>query len=113
MSLKTNKNVRDSTRLRNENKKPINQKNSIAIRKPLPESDESDSSDENHSDDDEDRWNDTRRAAGDLTPDYHSIQKLVKYVKSGNATATMVSLCCLKDYDLTIPINQLVRIEIT
>jgi len=28
------------------------------------------------------------------------IQKLIKYMKAGNQTATMISLCLLKDYDL-------------
>jgi beta-phosphoglucomutase-like phosphatase (HAD superfamily) len=28
------------------------------------------------------------------------IQKLIKYLKAGNQTATMISLCLLKDYDL-------------
>lgn len=72
------------------------------------ESEESDSSDSILSDDDDSRWNDSKRTTGDLTPDYHNIQKLVKYVKAGNTTATMISLCCLKDYDLTLPINRMV-----
>ncbi|XP_017781924.1 PREDICTED: armadillo repeat-containing protein 4 [Nicrophorus vespilloides] len=42
----------------------------------------------------------------DKPPEYWHIQKLVKYLKSGNQTATVVSLCCLKDHDLTSQINQ-------
>lgn len=76
--------------------------------KKLVESDESDSTDVITSSDEEDRWKDKKRATDDLPPDYWSIQKLVKYVKAGNTTATMVSLCCLKDYDLTTQLNQLV-----
>lgn len=72
------------------------------------ESEESESSDSTLSDD-ENHWNDTKPAASDLTPDYQNIQKLVKYVKAGNTTATMISLCCLKDYDLTLPMNRRVR----
>lgn len=76
--------------------------------KKLAESEESDSTDAITSSDEEDRWKDKKRVVDDLPPDYWSIQKLVKYIKAGNTTATMVSLCCLKDYDLTTPLNQLV-----
>lgn len=76
--------------------------------KKLVESDESDSTDVITSSDEEDRWKDKKRVADDLPPDYWNIQKLIKYVKAGNTTATMVSLCCLKDYDLTTQLNQLV-----
>lgn len=65
----------------------------------LVESDESDSTDVITSSDEEDRWKDKKCVADDLPSDYWSIQKLIKYVKAGNTTATMVSLCCLKDYD--------------
>lgn len=74
----------------------------------LVESDESDSTDVITSSDEEDRWKDKKRVADDLPSDYWSIQKLIKYVKAGNTTATMVSLCCLKDYDLHHQLNQLV-----
>lgn len=75
------------------------------------DSEESDSSD-NILSDDENQWKDSKRpAVSDPTPDYHNIQKLVKYVKAGNTTATIVSLCCLKDFDLNISINQMVRIN--
>lgn len=94
-------NKRNLTKLKNSKKKPIRK----AIQA---DSEESDTSDSDILSDDDNRWNDTKRAAGDLTPDYHNIQKLVKYVKAGNTTATMISLCCLKDYDLTVPINRMV-----
>lgn len=80
--------------------------------KKINESDASDSSEAFSSSDDDERWKEAKRAIEDLPPDYWSIQKLIKYVKAGNATATMVALCCLKDYDLTTPLNQLVsRVE--
>lgn len=81
-----------------------------SARKPVPEPEKSDSSDSFASDDEDDRWKDTKPAF-ESTADYHSIQKLIKYVKAGNTTATMVSLCCLKDFDLTIFNNQLVRLS--
>lgn len=46
-------------------------------------------------------------AKADIPPEYWHIQKLVKYMKTGNQTATVVALCCLKDHDLTHEINQL------
>ncbi|XP_065155618.1 armadillo repeat-containing protein gudu [Atheta coriaria] len=42
----------------------------------------------------------------DLPPEYWHIQKLVKYMKAGNQTATVISLCCLKDHNLCDLINQ-------
>lgn len=42
----------------------------------------------------------------DIPPEYWHIQKLVKYLKTGNQTATVVALCCLKDHELTNYVNQ-------
>lgn len=39
-------------------------------------------------------------------PEYWHIQKLMKYLKTGNQTATVVALCCLKDHDLSEEVNQ-------
>lgn len=72
------------------------------------ESEESDSTDVTTSSDEEDRWKENKRSTDDMPPEYWNIQKLVKYIKAGNPTATMVALCCLKDYDLTTAINQTV-----
>lgn len=105
MSLKKSKSNFGSTKLK-KLRKPV-AKSQIVARKP--DSDESDSS-ENILSDEENQWKDTKRTVSDPSPDYHNIQKLVKYVKAGNTTATIVSLCCLKDYDLSISTNQLVRI---
>ncbi|KAJ8984851.1 hypothetical protein NQ317_013052 [Molorchus minor] len=41
-----------------------------------------------------------------ITPEYWHIQKLIKYLKTGNPAATVVILCCLKDHDLTTGVNQ-------
>lgn len=70
------------------------------------DSDESDSTEVDSSSDEEDRWKETSRSA-DLPSEYWHIQKLVKYIRAGNQTATIVALCCLKDHDLTTHINQL------
>ncbi|XP_018310896.1 LOW QUALITY PROTEIN: armadillo repeat-containing protein 4 [Mycetomoellerius zeteki] len=42
----------------------------------------------------------------EVPSEFWHIQKLIKYMKAGNQTATMVSLCLLKDYDLTDKIIQ-------
>lgn len=47
------------------------------------------------------------RPKPEIPPEYWHIQKLVKYMKSGNQTATVISLCCLKDHDLSTEINQM------
>ncbi|KAL1490979.1 hypothetical protein ABEB36_011646 [Hypothenemus hampei] len=54
----------------------------------------------------------TERLKSEIPPEYWHIQKLVKYLKTGNQTATVVALCCLKDHDLTTEINQLAIQEI-
>ncbi|EDV59208.1 armadillo repeat-containing protein gudu [Drosophila erecta] len=66
---------------------------------------DSDTTEVESSTDEEERWKEVARAA-EIPADYYNIQKLVKYIKAGNQTATIVSLCCLKDYDLSTQINQ-------
>lgn len=75
-------------------------------------SDSSDSTDVISSSDEEDRWKERTMKQSDLPSEYWHIQKLVKYMKAGNQTATVVALCCLKDHDLTTQINQLAIQEI-
>lgn len=48
----------------------------------------------------------------DIPPEYWHIQKLVKYMKTGNQTATVTALCCLKDHDLTNHTNQMAIMDI-
>lgn len=67
-------------------------------------SDSESSSDEPPSSDEDQPY---ERPKIDLPPEYWHIQKLVKYIKTGNQSATVVALCCLKDHDLTDEINQL------
>lgn len=75
------------------------------------ESDSSDSAEVASDSDEEERWKETTKQA-DLPSEYWHIQKLVKYMKAGNQTATVVSLCCLKDHDLTTQVNQMAIQEI-
>lgn len=53
----------------------------------------------------EDNWANLIKSS-EIPPEYWHIQKLVKYMKAGNQTATMVALSCLKDHDLTMEVNQ-------
>lgn len=69
--------------------------------------DYSDSTDVVSSSDEEDRWREAKPNVNDLPSEYWAIQKLFRYVKVGNETATMVSLSCLRDYDLTKQIHQM------
>lgn len=43
----------------------------------------------------------------ELPNEYYQIQKLVKYLRSGNQTATIIAICSLRDFDLTNEFNQL------
>lgn len=70
-------------------------------------SDSSESTDVVSSSDEEDRWKERTFKQSELPSEYWHIQKLVKYMKAGNQTATVVALCCLKDHDLTTQINQI------
>ncbi|KAK7863004.1 hypothetical protein R5R35_014556 [Gryllus longicercus] len=77
----------------------------VFVREP---EDDSDSSEEARSSEEEDesRWKDVVKGA-ELPPEYWHIQKLIKYMKAGNQTVTIVALCCLKDHDLTTEVNQM------
>lgn len=70
--------------------------------------DSSDSSAGNTSEEEEDemRAREQLFRKGEVPSEYWHIQKLIKYMKTGNQTATMISLCCLKDHDLTQELNQ-------
>lgn len=112
MSLKKTKSNINSKKLKVP-KKPTPSSSTTATKAPTAvrrtDSDESDSS--GILSDDENQWKETKRIVGDPTPEYQNIQKLIRYVKAGNTTATIVSLCCLKDYDLSIPMNQMVSLQ--
>lgn len=71
-------------------------------------SDSEDSSPASSSSEEEQR----ERPKIDIPPEYWHIQKLVKYMKTGNQTATVTALCCLKDHDLTNHINQMAIMDI-
>ncbi|XP_060048629.1 outer dynein arm-docking complex subunit 2 isoform X2 [Erinaceus europaeus] len=58
----------------------------------------SDSSSE--SEEDEESPDHRQEANADLPSEYWQIQKLVKYLKGGNQTATVIALCSMKDFNL-------------
>ncbi|KAF4023246.1 hypothetical protein G4228_015078 [Cervus hanglu yarkandensis] len=58
----------------------------------------SDSSSE--SEEDEEQPDHRQEANADLPSEYWQIQKLVKYLKGGNQTATVIALCSMKDFNL-------------
>ncbi|KAJ3200435.1 Armadillo repeat-containing protein 4 [Entophlyctis luteolus] len=43
----------------------------------------------------------------ELPAEYYQIQKLVKYLRCGNQTATIIAICSLRDFDLFNEFNQL------
>lgn len=56
--------------------------------------------------DDEERWREAPRKPEEIPSAYWALQKLIKYVKTGNAIATNLCLCCIRGYDLSEQINQ-------
>jgi hypothetical protein len=40
------------------------------------------------------------KESAELPPEYWQIQKLIKYLKIGNQTTTIIAICSLKDFDL-------------
>lgn len=69
-------------------------------------SEDSDLSSASGTSSDEDQAVDSQKSTN-FSPEYWNIQKLIKYMKAGNQTATMVSLSCLKDHDLTTEMSQM------
>jgi len=48
-----------------------------------------------------------RQEQPDLPPEYWQIQRLVKYLKGGNPTATIIALSSIRDFNLSVEICQL------
>jgi hypothetical protein len=47
-----------------------------------------------------------RQDSAELPAEYYQIQKLVKYLRCGNQTATIIAICSLLDFDLSNEFNQ-------
>jgi hypothetical protein len=50
---------------------------------------------------------DSRNDSNEFSAEYYQIQKLVKYLRCGNPTATIIAICALRDFDLNNDVNQL------
>ncbi len=69
---------------------------------------ESEASSEGDDEDDEDQLLDRiRQDQPDLPSEYWQIQRLVKYLKGGNPTATIIALSSIRDFNLSVEICQL------
>ncbi|NXV10532.1 ARMC4 protein, partial [Cettia cetti] len=63
---------------------------------------------ESSSETDEDEQPIRRQEGGtDLSPEYWGIQKLAKYIKGGDPTATLIALCSMRDLNLSQEVCQL------
>ncbi|XP_069504209.1 outer dynein arm-docking complex subunit 2 [Ambystoma mexicanum] len=59
------------------------------------------------SDEEEDQPERRQESSTDLPSEYWQIQKLVKYLKGGNPTATVIALCSMRDFNLSQETSQL------
>lgn len=64
------------------------------------EIDENFSESSSESEDEEENSDRRHESNADLPSEYWQIQKLVKYLKGGNQTATIISLCAMRDFNL-------------
>jgi hypothetical protein len=55
----------------------------------------------------EDDQPEKRDVGTEMSHEYYQIQKLVKYLRSGNQTVTIIAICSLREYDLSTEFNQL------
>ncbi|XP_029095540.1 armadillo repeat-containing protein 4 isoform X1 [Monodon monoceros] len=70
------------------------------IRKSAEKIEEIISESSSESEEDEEPPDHLQEANADLPSEYWQIQKLVKYLKGGNQTATVIALCCMQDFNL-------------
>ncbi|XP_007950117.1 outer dynein arm-docking complex subunit 2 [Orycteropus afer afer] len=70
------------------------------LRKPTDKPEEIISESSSESEEDEEPPDHRQEANADLPSEYWQIQKLVKYLKGGNQTATVIALCSMRDFNL-------------
>ncbi|XP_076823373.1 outer dynein arm-docking complex subunit 2-like [Clavelina lepadiformis] len=99
---------RKTEKAQKETKKKVQVTSVPAYRRPsyfgkkTPADDDDDMSESSDESDEEEEIQDRRQDAGsDLPSEYWQIQKLVKYLKGGNQTATIIALCSMRDFNLT------------
>ncbi|KAJ3043806.1 Armadillo repeat-containing protein 4 [Rhizophlyctis rosea] len=71
------------------------------------EMDREDDSGSESGDSPEEEQQEKRQENSELPAEYYQIQKLVKYLRVGNQTATIIAICSLRDFDLMNEPNQL------
>ncbi|XP_012145678.1 armadillo repeat-containing protein gudu isoform X1 [Megachile rotundata] len=72
----------------------------------ISEKEEGESSDDEPESESDDELKLLKDELPEVPSEFWHIQKLIRYMKAGNQTATMVALCLLKDYDLNSRIIQ-------
>ncbi|XP_047377124.1 outer dynein arm-docking complex subunit 2 isoform X2 [Sciurus carolinensis] len=72
----------------------------VQLRKSVDKIEETISESSSESEEDEEQPDHRQEANADLPSEYWQIQKLVKYLKGGNQTATVIALCSMKDFNL-------------
>ncbi|ELW73011.1 Armadillo repeat-containing protein 4 [Tupaia chinensis] len=70
------------------------------LRKSIEKPEEIISESSSESEEDEEPVDHRQEANADLPSEYWQIQKLVKYLKGGNQTATVIALCSMRDFNL-------------
>ncbi|XP_008848776.1 armadillo repeat-containing protein 4 [Nannospalax galili] len=70
------------------------------LRKGVEKVEETVSESSSESEEDEEPPDHRQEANADLPSEYWQIQKLVKYLKGGNQTATVIALCSMRDFNL-------------
>ncbi|XP_005398162.1 PREDICTED: armadillo repeat-containing protein 4 isoform X1 [Chinchilla lanigera] len=70
------------------------------LRKSVDKVEEMASESSSESEEDEEPPDHRQEANADLPSEYWQIQKLVKYLKGGNQTATVIALCSMRDFNL-------------
>ncbi|KAK3760316.1 hypothetical protein RRG08_063072 [Elysia crispata] len=79
----------------------IHETRSRSTKTPLAEQEDHFSESSTESEEEEEAIERRPEANADLPSEYWQIQKLVKYLKGGNQTATIIALCSLRDFNLT------------
>ncbi|XP_072507925.1 outer dynein arm-docking complex subunit 2 isoform X2 [Notamacropus eugenii] len=74
---------------------------SSSRRKSFEKVEELSSESSSESEEDEEQPDHRQEGQTDLPSEYWQIQKLVKYLKGGNQTATVIALCSMRDFNLT------------
>lgn len=79
---------------------PIDISGNIACRKKTENRDNDNLSESSSESEEDEDAPDRRQETSDMSSEYWQIQKLVKYLKGGNQTSTIISLCALRDLPL-------------